>query len=94
MELRACAFHRGWGLTIPIHPPFPTASLFHMNWTDSYYHLSKRKWGSDFGTAMSAVAMNAHRSLKFPIIFYGYETSTLILRKGKRLTVFENTAFR
>jgi hypothetical protein len=50
--------------------------------------------GSDFGIAMSAVAMNAHQSLTFPVIFYGYETSTLVLRKGKRLTVFENRAFR
>jgi len=43
---------------------------------------------------MSAVVINAHQSLMFPVIFYGYNTSTLVLRKGKRMTVFENTAFR
>ena len=48
----------------------------------------------NFGIAMSAVAVNAHQSLKFPIIFYGYETLTLVLRKGKRMMVFENRAFR
>jgi len=43
---------------------------------------------------MAAVAMNAQQSLTFPVIFYGYETLTLILRKENRLMVFEDTAFR
>jgi len=42
----------------------------------------------------SSLKIKIHRTIIFPVVLYGYETWSLILKEERRLRVFENRVFR